>query len=217
MNMQRKIIFFYMLALTILIKRSYADWEWWNETEINYKINKHTELAFTVEEKFKNNMQDLYVYNFQPAINFELNDFLDFGLSYKYEKEREYAKEKWEPWLEEHRIQIDPLLKWDWLGFKISDRNRFEYRVLEERKDRWRYCNRIKIKKEILKTEPYLANEIFYDFYKEKLNKNRFELGIGKKWNHFTLEIYYMLESSKNGDSWYHSTNVLGTVLKISF
>lgn len=216
--MCRKKILFYILTLVILIKCAEADWEWWNETESNWRINKKTELGITVEQKFKNDMQDLYLYNFQPGINFELNDSWDFGLSYKYEKEREYTKGEWEPWLEEHRFQIDPILKWVWLGLKISSRNRFEYRILEARKDYWRYCNRIKIKKEILKTEPYLANEIFYDFYKDTLNKNRFELGIDKKCSsHLGIELYYMLESVKEGKDWHHSTNVLGTVLKINF
>ncbi|MCM8778928.1 MAG: DUF2490 domain-containing protein [Candidatus Omnitrophica bacterium] len=215
--MKKKIIF-YILGLIILENHTYADWEWWNETEFNWKLNKQTEWGFVVEQKFKNDMHDLYLYNFQSGITFALNDYWDFGLSYKYEKEREYEHKKWQPWLDEHRIQIDPVLKWECWGLKISDRNRFEYRILEARKDRWRYCNRIKIKKEIIRTEPYLANEIFYDFYKDTLNKNRFELGIGKKWAYLLeTEIYYMLESSKNGNDWHHSTNVLGTVLKIKF
>lgn len=201
----------------------HADWEWWNEIEFVHKIKDRIELSFVAEQKLKNSMGDIYCYNFEPGLVYEFNEYLEFGISYKYEREREYAVEDvWEDWLYEHRIQLEPTLKWKWGGFKLSDRNRFEYRILEDRDNKWRYRNRLKIKRSLalwdIEFTPYCSEEIFCDFHGEGLYKNRFGVGISKELTSvLELEVYYLLESGKEDDEWHHSTNVLGTVVVVSF
>lgn len=213
----------FVIMLVLGLGCVYADWEWWNEDEVVWKVKDRIELSFAAEQKFKNDMSDIYCYNFVPGLSYEFRDWLDLGISYKYEKEREYVcEDTWEDWLDEHRLQFDPTLKWEWGEFKFSDRSRLEYRILEDRENKWRYRNRLKIKRPLtccnIEFTPYCSEEIFCDFYGKGIYKNRFEVGISKELTSILeLEIYYLLESCKEDSEWHHSTNVLGTILVISF
>lgn len=213
----------FIFMFVLCVGSVYADWEWWNEDEIVWKVKDRIELSFAAEQKLKNGMGEIYCYNFVSGLAYEFKEWLDLGINYHYEKEREYVcEDTWEDWLDEHRIQLEPTLKWKWGNFKFSDRNRFEYRILQERENKWRYRNRIKVKTDVefceIEFTPFCSEEIFIDFEGDGLYKNRLSVGVSKEfWSFLELELFYLLESCEENDRWHHSTNVLGTTIVISF
>jgi len=96
----------------------------------------------------------------------------------------------------------------------------FEYRDKENADPKWRYRNKftIELPKFIqLEIQPYIADEIFVDFKKEELNRNRPYGGVSLElWKNLKGEIFYLWQSSKSGGRWV-DYNVLGTKPKLSF
>ena len=89
---------------------------------------------------------------------------------------------------------------------------------MREDDEYFRFRNRAKVvfpEIVILKLHPFIAEEFFYDFSAESLNKNRVYFGgefkVMKK---MKLSIAYIVDSSK-ADSWSHK-NVVQTTLKYS-
>ena len=68
-----------------------------------------------------------------------------------------------------------------------------------------------------LEIQPYIADEIFYDFDEEALNRNRLYAGFNLKLlKHLKADIFYLWQSSEKNDKW-SDTHILGTKLKLSF
>ena len=94
-----------------------------------------------------------------------------------------------------------------------------ETRKKESADGYWRYRNKFTVKnlvKDFI-VKPCVADEIFYDFKQEVLNRNRLYAGVYfaiiKK---LTMDIYYLWEANKKDDSW-NDVNALATKLKYSF
>lgn len=65
--------------------------------------------------------------------------------------------------------------------------------------------------------QPYLADELFYDFDVQQLNRNRVSAGAEFKIvGSLKAGLYYMLESRKAQGDW-TAVNILGTNLRYSF
>ena len=63
----------------------------------------------------------------------------------------------------------------------------------------------------------YVADEIFVDFIKEELNRNRLYAGIDiKVLKNLKLDIFYLWQASKSNGNW-KDNNVLGTKLKLDY
>lgn len=102
--------------------------------------------------------------------------------------------------------------------FKLADRNQFEYKMRNSRRDTWDYRNRLRIDREITvkgkKITPFAFAEVFYN-ERDSWYRTRFAVGINKKFTEkFTAEIFYLRQNdgvNKPGDF-----NVLGTYFKIN-
>lgn len=219
--MIRRILCF--LVFMLLCSIVWADWQWWNEFETNFEPIDKVEVYATAEQKFQNDMSDIYCYNFAIGGVYMFNKYLEVDLSYLFEREREYiCDDTWDDWLDENRIRFGPIIVWEMIGLKFNDRNRFEYRDLQDRENKWRYRNRLMAKKDILIKDfvftAFMSDELFFDLEGEGLNKNRFAIGVAKEITDFLeFELFYLLESCKSDSSWNHDTNVLGTVFVLSF
>ena len=104
---------------------------------------------------------------------------------------------------------------------KLSDRNRFEYRIRSKRNDVWRYRNSLTLKLPFkwtgFKIQPYVAEEIFVDLDKGDLERNRVYNGLeAKLMEHLNLEIYYLWQRTKSAGDWI-DINVIGSKLKFVF
>ena len=140
-----------------------------------------------------------------------------FDCSFQYRHIYEKTGDKW---LLENRPQIGGTIHIPWNRLIITDSQRLEYRIRENRDNIWRYRNRLAIelacKWTSMQIQPYGAYEIFFDFSEKKINRNRVYLGFKLKFFQWLKgELYYMLQSSikREGDYWH----IMGTKIQLTF
>lgn len=193
-----------------------GDFQVWNTENQEFKINKDSKITLEEEFRWGDDASEFYYQHYDAGFVYSLNKHLDLGVNYRqvYEKKKGDFKE-------ENRPYINAILKYDFYGFKLDDRNRLEYRHFDYQADSWRYRNKFTVKFPWkftrLEIQPYLADEIFLDFQNKAFSRNRFYSGFSMNLaKNLRAEIYYLLQSSKSGDNWVDA-NVLGTKLKLSF
>lgn len=194
-----------------------GDFQYWNTESVTWKIDDDWKMGLEEELRFGDDASNLYYHRTDLSVTYSgITDWLDAGVSYRH-----VFEEKSSDWKQENRPHLNAAVKWKISDIDFSNRVRFEYRNREDAENYWRYRNKFSIKFPFkltkLNIQPYVADEIFYDFNEETLNKNRVYAGFGFTiFKNLKAEIYYLLESSKTGKDW-KDTNVLGTKLKFAF
>ena len=206
--------------LAIFLCNCYAsaeeNFQYWNTESVSWKASKDWKVSLGEEFRFGNNASTLYYqYSDLGVTYYGLAKWLDMGVNY-----RQIFNIKKNRWKYENRPHINSTVKFDLFGLNFSDRNRIEYRNKEDKSDSWRYRNKFTIKSPKFtkfEVQPYVANEIFYDFNIKALNRNRLCGGFSCKLSDFLkAEIYYLWESTEKSEKW-NDIHVLGTKLKLSF
>lgn len=103
-------------------------------------------------------------------------------------------------------------------GWTVSDRNLFEHRHRRPQVDANRYRNRLQFEHPLKlgdqKLTFFTADEVFYDWSVNLWVRNRFTVGLSKKFNkHFTGDLYYLRQNdgrSRPGD-----LHVIGTTIRL--
>ena len=197
-----------------------GDFQVWNTDIEEWKINDSSKLALEEEFRWGDNANQLYYHHYDIAFIYALNKKLDVGLSYRHIYERKKGKFRIE-----NEPNINVTYKWEFVGFKFSDRNRFEYRHFSYQTDSFRYRNMLTIrfpwKFTRLEIQIYLADDIFISSIGTAFNNNRFYSGLSfNLTKNLKGEVYYLLQHtrtvSKKSTDWPH-VNVFGTKLKILF
>ncbi|MFC1594345.1 DUF2490 domain-containing protein [Candidatus Omnitrophota bacterium] len=194
-----------------------GDFQHWNTDSVSWKIDDDWKL--TLEEEFRwgdNARNPYYQHSDLNAAFFGLAQWLDVSASY-----RQVYEEKGGGWKAENRPHMNATVKWKWSDFSFSNRGRFAYRNREDAENFWQFRNKFTIKLPFKLTEleiqPYIANEIFYDFNVNAYKRNRLSGGFAfKLLEHLKAELYYLWQSSEKNDDW-NDTHVLGTKFKLSF
>jgi len=208
------IFLFFILAVLINLKAN-DDFLYYGSLKFDHKLNEKWKLFFQTETYLKNDASNLYYWHIKKGVVFSLNKNLDLGLNYRFVRE-ENSKDKWN---DEHRLEIEIIPKFNVGELLIKDRNRFEYRSLENRSDRWRYRNKIYLYKKLNEDlRLFLANELFLDLNHLIRNKNRLELGSVKNLNEkVSFKCFYRLESIRKKHAEWDSRHILGTELVFKF
>lgn len=193
-----------------------GDFQVWHTETQEIKINKDLKVAFEEEFRWGDNANDFYYHHYDAAFIYGINKYLDVGLGYRqiYEKKKGEFKEENQP-------NIIAAVKWELLRYKLEDRSRLEYRHYDYQADFWQYRNKFTMKLPWkftkIEIQPYLADEIFLNFYGSVFTKNRFFSGLGfNLTKNLKAEIYYLLQSTKSSNKW-ADANVLGTKIKWLF
>lgn len=195
-----------------------GDFQYWSKAKFSFDINKDWEATFEEEFRLEDDSSRLYRHHSDVGFVYKsLADWIDLGFNYRQVFEKDSEGE----WRQENRPHLNLTLKGKLFDLDISDRSRLEYRDRENKKDIWRYRNKVKIKLPFeltsLELQPYLADEMYINLDGGDLNRNRlysgFSLNLSKK---IKAEVYYLWQSSKSGGHW-KDLNVLGTQLKFSF
>jgi hypothetical protein len=192
-----------------------GDWQYWNRESVEGNISKDLKANIDVEFRFGDDMSELYHQYSELGLSYRLCEWFDLGLNY-----RQVYEKKGETWGQENRPHINATFKWGWWNLKFEDRGRLEYRIREGKDDIFRYRNKLTLKLPKVsrfKIQPYLAEEPFYDFDAQEVNKNRLYTGAGfAVIKNLKADFYYMFEGNKKNDKW-TNINVLGTNFKCSF
>jgi len=194
-----------------------GDFQCWNNAVISWKANKDWRITLDEEFRFGDDGNSFYYRHSDLGLTYSgFAEWVDIGINYRHIFEKKSTG-----WKEENRPHLNATLKWKLCDFSFSNRARFEYRNREDAEEYWRYRNKFAIKLPFKLTkfeiQPYIADEIFYDFDQERLNRNRFYGGLNFKLaKNLKAEIYYLWQSSEKNDKW-NDLYILGTKLKIYF
>ncbi|MCF7908247.1 MAG: DUF2490 domain-containing protein [Candidatus Omnitrophica bacterium] len=194
-----------------------GDFQYWNTSNVSKKINDDWKLSFEEEFRWGDNANNPYYNHSDLGVTYSgLVSWLDLGVNYRHIHE-----DKSSDWKVENRPHLNADLKWKLFDLAFSNRGRLEYRNREDADNYWRYRNKFSIKAPFkltkLEIQPYIADEIFYDFDVETLNRNRFYGGFGLKIiKNLKGEVYYLWETTEKSDKW-NDLHIFGTKLKVSF
>ena len=213
---------FLAVVITILLaghicRASDADLQYWTAGGISLDLADYWKLAFEEEFRFERDATLFYHYSDVGITYTGLADWLDLGLNYRQVFEKDANSE----WPSENRPHFNITLKTKVCDIALSNRLRFEYRDRDNKQDRWRVRNKLTMKFPFKFTrfeiQPYLADEIFVDFYGDGLNRNRLYAGLSCKFSeNLKGGLYYLLQSSKSSGHW-DEINAIGIQLKFNF
>ncbi|MBL7132052.1 MAG: DUF2490 domain-containing protein [Candidatus Omnitrophica bacterium] len=194
-----------------------GDYQYWNTESVSWKINDDWKMSLEEEFRFGDNGSNLYYQHSDLGLIYSgIADWLDVGINYRHIFEEKNSKCK-----QENRPHLNADVKWKLFDFNFSNRGRLEYRNREDAENFWRYRNKFTIKPPVkftnLEIQLYIADEIFYDFDDETLNRNRFYSGFNFTiFKNLKADIFYLWESTEKGKNW-NDLHILGTKLKICF
>jgi hypothetical protein len=118
----------------------------------------------------------------------------------------------------ESRLTLAATVEHPWHDFKFTDRNLVERRFRNSQPNSTRYRNRFQLGHPVTLCKReftlYAADEVFYDWSVNEWVRNRFTVGVSRKFSErYTGEFYYLRQNdgrSRPGD-----LNVVGTLLRI--
>lgn len=214
-------VLFKALFLSLfLISLAYAydnnDFQVWHSEAQQVKINKNLRAVFEEEFRWADNANDFYYRHYDCGFVWGLNKNLDIGLNYRWVCEKKNGKFK-----EENRPHLNAFVKWEIFSLKLEDRSRLQYRHFDYQTDFWQYRNKITVKFPCIfskiEIQPYIADEIFINFYGAAFTRNRFYSGLAMNIiRNLKVEIYYLFQSNRSSGSW-KDANALGTKVKLLF
>ncbi len=218
----KKIVAFTLTAIFVLgTQLSFAfddgDFQYWNTESVSWKVNEDLKVKLEEEFRFGDNAEDFYYQHSDLGLSYSgLASWLNLGINYRH-----IFEEKSSDWKVENRPHLNATVKWKLSDLSLSNRGRLEYRNREDADNFYRYRNKFTIKTPFKFTKfeisPYIADEIFYDFDQETLNRNRLYGGVALKLiKSLKADIFYLWESTEKGSTW-NDIYVLGTKLKLNF
>jgi hypothetical protein len=196
--------------------------QYWKNESLSWGIAKDWKLGLSSDIYFKDNASDFYYQRTELGVTYSgLAKWLDLSVTYT-----RIVVESNNIWKREEEPVLVGTFKWTVKGFAISDKNRFEYRIIEDAEDGWRYRNQVQVKAPWKWTrfaiQPYVADEFFVDINSQVLNDNRVQPGFSfKLTKELSMDIYYMWRRVKSTarktlGKWL-TQDILGTRLKLTF
>ena len=189
------------------------DLQFWNSEGIEIQLSRRWKTGVREELRFKINDGSLYHYFTEIELKYILNKYVEFSMDYRH-----VSWKRQDHWRLEYRPHINGTIMWNWRDFAFKDRSRLEFRKWEDGDHSWQYRNKLSINFPFWRTrlgiQPYIADEMFFNFQRKMINRNR--IYIGCKLTIFKIlngEIYYLWQST-NHTVWL-DIHVLGTTFKI--
>ena len=177
------------------------DQQLWVELSADKSLGQAWHVLVRYEARYGDGISDFYLFNTEAGVMREMGPFLDLSFIY-----RQQYDEVDTTWREERRPCGVATLKWHILGIAFKDRNRLEMRWFEEANESWRYRNQLTITPPLTLTkwfiQPYVADEVFYDFEPGKLDRNRLTAGLRASVGFLTPTIYAMWQADCEAQDW---------------
>ena len=194
-----------------------GDFEYWAKASFRIPINERWQFKLDERLTFGDEARRLDDHQTDYAFQYSgLPDWLGVGFGFKQQFEKEG-----DGWLVENRPLVNILLRTAIPGLLVVDRSRFEYRILEDEENVWRYRNKISVTPPVAftpwKLAPYMSQEIFVAFNEEDFNQHRVSGGFFVPLQeHVRFELFYVWKLNEEGDDW-HDTNIVGSYVHFQF
>ncbi len=192
------------------------DTQLWTEVQITKPIVKDKiDLLLTGTFRLGRNITHPVDERFAIAIDFKVNKYFKITPGYLYQAAQPFAGRK----TYENRLMLAGTVEYEWKNkITLKDRNMIERRLRNSQADSIRYRNQLRIdfpfsvKGNAFKF--FVADEVFYDWSVNAWSRNRFTVGVNRKFkDKYTAEIFYLRQNdgrTRPGD-----LHVIGTSLKI--
>ncbi len=190
-----------------------SDVQNWNEIELSVPLGKKVDLEFYGQLRFGRNLKHFIDERAGFGISFKPNRYLTIEPSYR----RIFAQPLPGKSTRENRFSLEATVSVPLGKFTVSDRNLVDRR-LRSSGNTTQYRNRLQVEHpfKISDTEIklFVSDEVFYDSVERAWIRNRFSIGVSRKFSQrYTGEIYYLRQNdgfSRPGD-----LNVIGTTLRV--
>lgn len=224
----KKIVLIWAILMLVLQPLTFAedDFQYWSRYSIKAVDTQYVDFINYWDFRVFPDAARLAYWQTTQKLQYDFFKFISFVTGYTYlESRTKDSKSGDTEFKNQHRLELEINPHWEGKRVKISNRNRFEFRWIEDRgSDHARYRNLLEfefpIKWERAKflKSVYINNEIFVDFNLRELNENRVTpFGISFKINKkLSFKLFYLIQSKKGARDW-SSAQVLGTNVGISF
>lgn len=198
-----------------------GDAKYYSEYVLKHKLNDKFDVYFTPEFRMREDLGNLYYYQYRVGSTFHAYKNLDLAAAYRYIQTKD-SKNEWDK-NDMQYIEFIAIPKTKIGNFDISDANKIERRFLDNAVDRWVYRNLVTVahpaKVGNFEFTPYISNEIYYDFEIDTMNLDWLTFGATKKiTKNLVVGLYYRQEYSRVGSRSKWDTNqILGTNVTVNF
>jgi hypothetical protein len=191
-----------------------GDGQLWNTVSIEGKLSQRWKIKLEEEFRFGDSMEALYYHHTDLGLSYKLTNWFYLGLNF-----RQIYEKKKEAWKKESRPHLNLTYKFALGNFKFKNRGRLEYRIKEDKRY-FRFRNKFTINLLPIgknKIKLYIADEVFYDFDKDRLNRNRLCAGLKLKLlEELNLDTFYLWQTTEKKGNWI-DYNVMGVKINFKF
>ncbi len=191
------------------------DTQFWNETTVEFPIDKDISGIVIGNLRVTDNFSDLSDKRIGFAVKFKIKKNISIQPSYLFRVQTAGGRAN----RYEHRARLDITPSFKFNKFAIENRSRFEHRFKTDgRDDETYYRNRTKIKIPVTKNDkeiitPFIANDTYFDLQNPNVYRNDSIVGISRKFTkNATAEFFYQYR--KNFQSGEDHINIIGVNLK---
>lgn len=191
---------------------AHADVESWNGMEIRVPLHHHHPLQ---PSQLRLSAGGRWGFRY-PGLGqqyFRIGPFWDLAPHFSFSTHLVSYAEQSDPGVltQEYRLELDPTLHWKFGDFKLSDRNRVEYRW-SWGSDLWKYRNRLQLayNPKGAQYHPFFWDEVHYGFTGAGIDQNRLALGVSKVFNESSrLDIAYVFRQRKGASNAWENDHIL--------
>ena len=213
--MKRNLYLILFVSIFLLSGSVSGNWQYWSHYEIVSSVDENLDFKVKPEFRFDENFSNHYYTHFDIGFDWAAAKWFIFSPYYRHVNEKRDDVHQIE-----YRPHLNATFKLRALSFlNISDRSRMEFRIKEEETS-LRYRNKLSLKTpkfSMYEFQPYIADEFFYDFESNELNKNRLYAGTDLKIiKNLKVGLCYILECSRRDNTW-TGKSVFQSSLKYNF
>ena len=185
----------------------------WSEVQFAVPLNKKVDFVLSGTLRIGHNMTRPVDERIGMAFAFKAGKYLTLTPGYTYLRTQPTRGRN----LSEDRLSFAATFKVPVGKFTLTDRNWFERRYRHAQGVSTRYRNRVQIEHPFKLGDTqlswFIADEVFYDWSVNEWVRNRFTIGLSRKFNkHFTGDLYYLKQN--DGHSSPGDIHVIGTTLR---
>lgn len=189
------------------------DTQVWTDVQLAVPIHKQVDFVLTGTVRFGRDVSRPVDERIGFGFSYKAGKYLTLAPSYVYIRAQPFQGRN----TSEDRLIFAATLRAPLGKFTLSDRNQFERRYRHAQGVSERYRNRLQIEHPFkigdTQLNWYIADEIQYDWAVDDWSRNRFTIGVSRKFNkYFTNDLYYLRQS--DGRSFPGDLNVIGTAFK---
>jgi Protein of unknown function (DUF2490) len=203
------------ISVSQILTTQVTDNQSWNDVQIAVPITSKLNGIFSGTLRFGRNFRRPVDERIGFQISYKANKYFTLASGIVYRAAQPTATRKIiETRLIESITANLPIKK-----YSLSNRNTYEFHLINSRADVWWYRNKTQIERDIkigkTKIKPFAYAEFFYNGTQKRWFRGRFVGGISKKFNkNLTLDIFYMRQ--QEGKSNPARINAIGTTWKIN-